>query len=71
MHMHVLMLCRKFELVLIEIGFFTNVYSCSKIRQKTTYYSTWSWANCVHVLMPEQKHTIHTCTLYKYIHTPQ
>ena len=31
MHIHVLMLCRKFELILIKIGFFTNFLSCSKI----------------------------------------
>ena len=40
MHIHVLMLCRKFELILINIGFFTNFQSCSKIRPKMLYYST-------------------------------
>ena len=44
MHIHVLMLCRKFELIPIKIGFFTNFQSCSKIGPKTLYYSTWSWA---------------------------
>ena len=43
-HIHVLMLCRKFELILIKIGFFTNFKSCSKIGQKSLYYSTGSRA---------------------------
>ena len=43
-HIHVLMLCRKFELILIKVGFFTNFLSCSKIGQKTMYYSTGSLA---------------------------
>ena len=30
-HIHVLMLCRKFELIPINIGFFTNFLNCSKI----------------------------------------
>ena len=36
------MLCRNFELIPIKIGFFMNFQSCSKIRQNTLYYSTWS-----------------------------
>ena len=44
MHIHVLMLCRKFELIPIKIGFFTNFLSCSKIGSKSLYYSTWSQA---------------------------
>ena len=36
------MLCRKFELIPIKIEFFTNFLSCSKIRPKSLYYSTWS-----------------------------
>ena len=43
-HIHVLMLCRKFQLIPIKIGFFTNFLSCSKIRSKSLYYSTWSRA---------------------------
>ena len=43
-HIHVHMLCRKFELIPIKIEFFTNFLSCSKIRPKTLYYSTWSRA---------------------------
>ena len=43
-HVHVLMLCRKFELIPIKIGFFTNFLSCSKIGSKSLYYSTGSWA---------------------------
>ena len=43
-HIHVLMLCRKFELILIKIGFFTNFQSCSKIGPKMLYYSTGSLA---------------------------
>ena len=43
-HIHVLMLCRKFELILIKIGFFMNFLSCSKIGPKSLYYSTWSRA---------------------------
>ena len=43
-HIHVLMLCRKFEVIPIKIGFFTNFSSCSKIRSKTLYYSTGSLA---------------------------
>ena len=31
MHIHVLMLCRKFELIPIKFGFITNFLSCSKI----------------------------------------
>ena len=38
------MLCRKFELIPIKIGFFMNFKSCSKIRSKTMGYSTWSLA---------------------------
>ena len=44
MHIHVLILCRKFELIPIKIGFFMNFKSCSKIWPKTMYYSTWSSA---------------------------
>ena len=44
MHIHVLMLCRKFELIPIKIGFFTNFLSCSKIWPSTLYYSTGSLA---------------------------
>ena len=40
MHIHVFMLCRKFQLIRIKIGFFTNFQSCSKIGPKTLYYST-------------------------------
>ena len=32
------MLFRKFELILIKFGFFTNFLSCSKIWSKTLYY---------------------------------
>ena len=38
------MLCIKFELIPIKIGFFTNFKSCSKIGPKTLYYSTESLA---------------------------
>ena len=38
------MLHRKFELIPIKFGFFTNFLSCSKIWQKSLYYSTWSLA---------------------------
>ena len=34
------MLCRKFELILIKIRYFTIFLSCSKIGPKTLYYST-------------------------------
>ena len=34
------MLRRKFEVVLIKIGFFMNFLSCSKIESKTLYYNT-------------------------------
>ena len=34
------MLCRKFELISIKIEFFMNFQICSKIGQKTLYYST-------------------------------
>ena len=44
MHIHVLMLRKKFELIPIKIGFFTNFLSCSKIGPKTLYYSTGSLA---------------------------
>ena len=43
MHIHVLMFFRKFELILIKIGFFKKILSCSKIGPKTLY-STWSQA---------------------------
>ena len=39
-HIHVLMLFMKLELILIKFGFFTNFLSCSKIRSKSLYYST-------------------------------
>ena len=39
-HIHVLMLCRKFQLIPIKIRFFRNFQCCSKIRPKTMYYST-------------------------------
>ena len=38
------MLCRKFELIPIKIGFYINFKSCSKIGPKTLYYSTGSLA---------------------------
>ena len=31
------MLCRKFELIPIKFGIFTNFLSCSKIRQKLNF----------------------------------
>ena len=43
-HIHVLMLNIKFELIPIKIGFFTNFLNCSKIWSKTLYYSTGSLA---------------------------
>ena len=44
MYIHVLMLYIKFELIPIIIEFFMNFKSCSKIGQKSLYYSTWSRA---------------------------
>ena len=38
-HIHVLMLRRKFELIPNKIGFFMNFKSYSKIRSKTLYYT--------------------------------
>ena len=38
------MLRRKFELIPIKIGFFTNFLICSKIGPNTLYYSTGSLA---------------------------
>ena len=38
MYIHVLKLHRKFELIPIKIGFFTNFLSCSKIGPKSLYY---------------------------------
>ena len=38
------MLFSKFELISIKFGFFTIFLSCSKIGQKSLYYSTWSRA---------------------------
>ena len=43
-HIHDLMLCRKFELIPIKIGFFTIFLICSKIGPKSLYYSTGSLA---------------------------
>ena len=43
-HIHVLMLGIKFELILTKIGFFTNFLICSKIGPNTLYYSTGSLA---------------------------
>ena len=34
------MLCRKFELIPIKIGFFMNFYSCSKVCPKSLYYNS-------------------------------
>ena len=34
------MLCKKFELIPIKIGFFMNFYFCSKFGPKSLYYST-------------------------------
>ena len=42
MHIHVLMLFRNFEWIPIEIGFFMNISSYSKIGPKSLYYSTGS-----------------------------
>ena len=53
MHIHVLMLCRNFELIPIKIGFFMNFQSCSKIGPNTLYYSTWSWAKFCQKLLEE------------------
>ena len=39
-HIHVLMLCFKFELIPIKFEFFTNFKDYSKIRPKSLYYST-------------------------------
>ena len=44
LHIHVLMLCRKFELNPIKVRFFTNFLICSKIGSRTLYYSTGSLA---------------------------
>ena len=38
------MLCRKFELIPIKFGIFTNFKTCSKIGPKSLYYSTGSLA---------------------------
>ena len=38
------MLCRKFELIPIIVGFFMNFLSCSKIWPNTLHYSTGSLA---------------------------
>ena len=46
MHIHVLMLCGKFELILIKIEFFTNFLSFSKIGPKTCQYCTYSLLAC-------------------------
>ena len=43
-HIHVLMLFIKFELIPMKFGFFTNFQSCSKIGPKSPYYSTGSLA---------------------------
>ena len=43
-YIHVLMMCRKIELILIKIEFFMNFQRCPKIGQKTLYYSTESMA---------------------------
>ena len=40
MHIQILMLFIKFEMIPIKIGFFTNFLSCSKIESKSLYYST-------------------------------
>ena len=37
-HIDVLMLCRKFELIPIKIGFFLNFESCSKTGLNSQYY---------------------------------
>ena len=39
-HIDVLMLCRKFELIPIKIGFFMNFEICSKTGVNSLYYST-------------------------------
>ena len=39
MHIHVLMLHRKFELTPIKFGFFMNFLICSKIGPKSLYYT--------------------------------
>ena len=39
MHVHVLTLLRKFELIQFKIRFFTNFLSCSKIGPKPLYYT--------------------------------
>ena len=44
------MLCRKFKLIPIKSGFFTNFSSCSKIRPKSLYYSTARF-NGIHALL--------------------
>ena len=43
-HIHVLMLCFKFEVIPIRTEFFTNFKSYSKIGPKSLYYSTGSSA---------------------------
>ena len=39
-HIHVLILCRKFEPIPIKIGIFMNFYCCLKFGPKSLYYST-------------------------------
>ena len=53
-HIHVLMLFLKFELIPIKIGFFTNFSSCSKIGSKSLYYSTASLAKFHEKLIGEE-----------------
>ena len=77
MHIHVFMLCRKFELILIKIGFFTNFQRCSKIGPKSLYYSTGSLAKfhqkwlgenspfLLHFLM--HTHVLMLCTKFQLI----
>ena len=53
MHLHVLMLCRKFELILIKIGFFLRIL-------KVTPKSGQNPCTIVHGLEPNFAKKIHT-----------
>ena len=44
MHIHVLMLCRKFELIPIKFGFFLQIFKVAPKFSKSLYYSTGSLA---------------------------
>ena len=61
------MLCIKFELIPIKFGFFMNFLSCSKIRQKSLYYSTGALAKFCQKSLGENSAFLYFSLMYIHV----